>query len=693
MKSKKEIAKIANKNIRTAQSALQKQYTLVKESQAFYAGNILNYQDELIIGANQKQKNVQINLVIPYVNAVAGFMAQNRRKAEYQARVVKSELQHAYSDAVNGAADYFRENANADQVETRQDLDVLIGGYGVIDHAVTLKDGSATRDPNGEIVMERVNPLHVGWDHLACAPNLIDRRFEFRAKDYPLEEAKELFDAEDDDFEGAEDQSSDTTYSYYPNGGIVDKVGMEYADPDENIVRVYFYSWYEVEPFYKVDNPLVDNFDADLFSLLTEVMIEQDLDEGMFSFDPQSPELVMTKEIRPKVKALFEEYGVSFNAISGKRKVFYTAILSGDKVFDTYKSPSQQSFSMQFKTANFDEVNKVWFGLVQSMKDPARYYNKALTELLVIIASNSKGGILYESDAVESVQHFERQWLRHNAAIRLAPGAISQGKIREKATPQMNTGYEGIIDLAANALPAVTGIDKAFMGSVEFGNETAALHAQRIKRVMASLAIYFDALTLFQKEQARLFLDFIRLLVNASKSLIYRIMTPEGAIAYQEADRDAFFSEYDVTIAEAPTNPMQKEQSYTTLMQLGDKYQMIGDVGRATKLYSMASKYTTLDPSDKSQVISMLNDEPQVDPAYVQQLEAELQALKSQAAELQMQKTKADVGYTQARTEKERIEAQKKNAETLKAFADVEAKETENELMRSVNIQDVNVTI
>ena len=61
--------------------------------------------------------------------------------------------------------------------------------------------------------------------------------------------------------------------------------------------------------------------------------------------------------------------------------------------------------------------------MVASLKEPARYANKALTEMLYVIASNSKGGVMYEEDAVEDPAKFEQQWATTKAAISVNPGA------------------------------------------------------------------------------------------------------------------------------------------------------------------------------------------------------------------------------------------------------------------------------
>ena len=178
MKSKEEIVKQFDYHYKNSRYGCKNQWRHIEQCQAFYAGDYMNYRDEFAYGygSSRSIQQVQFNRVKPYVNAVVGFMAQQRRKPDYQARIENKEEQVALTDYLNGYSDYIRENANADQMETQQDKDMVIGGIGVTDTAITIKKGEPTKDPNGEIVIERVDPMHVGWDPNATLNNLEDSR-------------------------------------------------------------------------------------------------------------------------------------------------------------------------------------------------------------------------------------------------------------------------------------------------------------------------------------------------------------------------------------------------------------------------------------------------------------------------------------------------------------------------------------
>ena len=81
-----------------------KQMTNTRDCQAFYAGDFMSYTDRLQYAdgrGNKKSVMVQFNKVKPYVNAVRGFMAQNRQKADYSAKHENSEAQQFYTKYSN----------------------------------------------------------------------------------------------------------------------------------------------------------------------------------------------------------------------------------------------------------------------------------------------------------------------------------------------------------------------------------------------------------------------------------------------------------------------------------------------------------------------------------------------------------------------------------------------------------------
>jgi len=86
------------KHMRSTQRGLSKQFQNTRTCQAFYAGDMMDYRDQVQFVSQTGQKKramVQFNKVKPYVNAVKGFMAQNRRKPRYEAMIRGQTIQTA----------------------------------------------------------------------------------------------------------------------------------------------------------------------------------------------------------------------------------------------------------------------------------------------------------------------------------------------------------------------------------------------------------------------------------------------------------------------------------------------------------------------------------------------------------------------------------------------------------------------
>jgi hypothetical protein len=681
MKSDFDIAKQFRKHLKTTKDGLASQYQNTRDCQAFYAGDLMDFW----IGAAstdsagvKKRAMVQINKVKPYVNAVKGFMAQNRRKAKYSARINGDKIQVIYSDYANGMADYVRRNTYADQKETQQDGDMLINGYGVMQTAMTYTNGQSTTSPNGQIKMGRVDPEQYGWDPFAKESGLMDRRWDFIEEIYALDDALNLFqDAKDDDFESADDSQlsgGEGGYKFYARGGRYNKIketSIDWSDEKTEMVKVYFYEWYEYETFYRADNPLAKIQDPRLQAIflahLEVIAQEQDIDDD-FSFDPKAAMWTFNDEVKKKLEKLF---GNKAEIYEFRRKVFYSAVISKDHVFTKYRNPCQQGFTRKVKTGDYDAKNKIWTGMVNSMKEPTLYYNKGLTELMFIIGANSKGGVYIEEDAVDDHAKFEQQYAKTDAVIQVAPGALAAGKIQAKKEAHAVTGYEQIIQLMGTDIQDVTGIDRAFLGSSENKDETGILNRQRIRQVVSSLACYFDSITLYSIEHAQLLLGFMKIFAENNDGSLFSIQGQDGKAQFLQISKDKLISEYDTNIEEAPQSPEEKQQFAQILVTMADKLITV-DPQSAKVLYAMAAKYLPLDSQDQQKVTQLLvPQQGEINPQMVAQMHDMLTKLTSQAAQVELAEkmSKANANNARAKLDTAKIPVEAANIRQKDAAA------------------------
>lgn len=697
MKSRTEIVKQFKDHLKITQSKLSKQYRNTKKCQSFYSGDLMHYEDPVVImdGAGRERRTMtRFNKVKPYVNSVKGFMAQNRKMFKYEARIQRNEIQQLFSKYANGISRYVRENGAADQIETQQDGDLLVNGYGAVETALSYGEGYASNEESGEIIYGRLDPLMVGWDPYARATNLRDKRWVYSCKEYDLKQAKILFnDNNAENFELAVQQES-SVYEYFPNGGLYDKIApYDWVNKEENRVKVYFYQWYDIEPYYKTPNPIYVLEGTESVQLAASFL--QNLSDEYEDFDGTSELLTFNGEIKNKLQEYFgDTLGEMFEF---KRKVFYTGVISGEHLFTSYKSLSQEDFTIQFKTGDYDATQNIWVGMVNSMMEPSLYYNKALTELMFTIATNSKGGVYVEEDAVEDIAEFEQRYAKTDGIIYVSPGALAKGKIQEKKSPHISTGLDEIINIADKALPDVNGIDPSFLGSREFANDTYAYQRARIKRVMSVLACYFDSANLYSKINARLLLDLMRVFVENNENMTMRIVGEDAQAFFVKLAPKLLSPEFDVSIEETPLSHEDKQEQASLLSSMGDKI-IMSDPKAAKVLYGLSIDLMPLDYEKKQKALEVLApEEGEVDPAYVQQLESQVKELMSQRSEVQLQNIVADSQQKLAKAEEIRAktvaDTQKTFAETAETLESARNKSLESDIIRENEYNDARVII
>lgn len=717
MKTDKQIISQFQRQLKASKSGLSRQWDNTKYCQAFYSGDSMSYIDKLQYvnpRGEKKRALIQFNKVMPFVDAVSGFMMQNRRQAKYVARVPFKPKQEAYSVHANAVSSYVRGKAHAAELESEQDLDMLVCGYGAVETDISYIVGNATTCPNGEILMQRLDPRNTWWDPVSKRTNLSDSRWVGYWQDYNVEDALALFpDSKEAEFGDAVDNDDTENYYYDPYGGRYDKVSydtsLEWVDKDEHLVRVYNYQWFEYEKYYQADNPMytMQNPEAKLLSAQQMQMVSDEYRaankgfEDMFTFDPTEKVLTFDRKIKDQ---LVEIFGSFIQPVEFIRKRYYTAIVSGKTVFKAFSSICQQDFSIQFKTGTYDATRKIWIGMVNNMAEPQMYYNKALTELMFTIASNSKGGVLIEKSAVEDIQEFEQKYASTTAVVVTEDGAISGNKIMPKGQSIPTTGLDNILILTDSSIADAAGVDKSFLGSNENKQETGILFRRRIRQVVSTLGKYFNSITRYQDANARLNLDFIRVWSENNQGTLIDLTNEDGGYDTQALSKEPFMCEFGVTIQEAPQTPEDKEETAEMISTIGDKVAAINPQG-ALKIYAVAVKSLNLDAEDKKQIIEALAPQ-EIDPQEFESLKQQVQLLSSETNKADVQNKLASAGKYMAAAELDRAridfvradthnkgastvktleEAQRTDAQTLKTQAET--------LVLKKNGNDTNVNL
>lgn len=689
MISDKELLRVFKDRWRYAEEELAPQYQAAREAHLFYDGNDMAYGINLHGGDGIVRQVIQLKTPKPIVDAINGLMIQTSTTINITPIIPEQEAQQLYSMLIDGAMDYFRELADMKSVEGVQHLEMLICGYGAIDNAITY-----CKNPDGQIAAEVLQYDEIAWDPQARGKNLLDARWVRRDKVFTMENAlKKYKGSTEEDFETKEEADGINTRNHWANR-------YEYGDPRverfidahtpniEQLVTVSHYQWMEEETYYRAINPYyqLDPYTQEVVArhltqmqriYIEEMSQQTDYDEqkveDMFEFNPAAPVLVMDDDQKREVEDVYKSYGVKLNVQEYDKECYYTAELTRNKVFKKFKSLDQQGFTIKFETGYYDKDRKIWYGMVKQMQEPVKYSNKAVTEMLYAIAVNSKGGVLYERSAVPNPKRFERDWAKNNAAIMVEDGSID--RIKPKAQAALPTGYENIYEISSSSTWEAAAVGREYLGMGELAQPSALLEAQRINRVVGTMAAYFDSIRLCKVHTARLWITFIRSLAQNNPGRLFPMITGMGEEVIAQLREDSLAPRYEVRMGEVPSSVAQEAENTQQLMGIAQV--LISTAG--INIYPAIIDTMQALPRNTKEAVKAAMAPPEPDPQQ--------QQIQMQQLQLNMQEQQVRIAKDMADTEVKTISVDKTRADIAKSLTEAEQTRIENQIMKTPGAQ------
>ena len=464
---------------------------------------------------------VVFNRVARTINAVTGLERQNRQEVRYYPRE-QGDVQ--VNEVLTSAAKWVRDNCDAEDEESEGFEDTLICGMGWTETSLDYDT-----DQEGSVRIGRVDPLEMGWDMSAKKRNIDDAKRVWRHKRIPAKE----FNSTWPDHTPVKWSIEGDLNRQAPHDSSAAKEYRNDQSPtvnEKDLVSVVQFQWCEAEKYRLVQMP-----DGSL----------QNVKEEAFE----------------KLREHIEASGLRH--VKRQRKVYKQAFVNGPNVLEEGPAPCKSGFSFRCITGMRDRNKNTWFGLVELMKDPQRYANKWLSQIVYILSTNSKGGLLAEKDAFDNVRKAEDQWSSPDAITWLKPGGLN--KIQEKTMSQYPQGLDRILQYAMEAINDVPGVNQELMGLA--GRDQAGyLEAQRKTAGLTMLAVFFDSLRRYRKEQGRVLAYFIQEYISDGR--LIRVLGNDGNEKYVPLVRDQNTFQYDVIVDEAATSPNQKERVFGVLSAL-----------------------------------------------------------------------------------------------------------------------------
>lgn len=508
-----------------------------RTSFGFYAGGEKQWDEKDINKLREKNRPVMtFNRTAPLVNAVVGSEINNRREVQY---IPREEGDALADEVLTAAGEWFRDQTSAEDEESDAFEDTVITGMGWTDTRLDFEC-----EPDGAPIVERMDNLKMGWDANASKPNLKDAQRLWYVCEKPYHEVQDMFPNVDrtllcaswaktlmEDPGKPHDQDKADNYE----GDQQEFVG----DWRRKMCTLVEIRWFEKVPYYR--GPALDQF-------------------GMPTQEPK-------EYSEQQIKLLRKTYP-DFPAVRQYKKIVKRAFL-GKQVLAEPDQPlvPPGMFGWECITGYRDKIDGQFYGIVRAVIDPQRWSNKFFSQVMYLLNSQSKGGLLAEKGAFDDPRQAEDSWAKSDAITWLKDGALGgvNPAVKEKPTAQFPTGFFALFNESKEAISQVTGLSPEFLGTREV-DQAGVLEYQRKQSSLNLLASLFNALRRYRKRQGQTMLYLIQNYLSDGR--LIRIVGEGKARYVPLAKREAADAQYDIIVDDAPTSPNEKERTWGVLLQL-----------------------------------------------------------------------------------------------------------------------------
>jgi len=502
--------------------------THAREDYAFYNGDQWAEEDIAIL-QEQKRPVMTFNRIAPLINAIVGSEINNRREVRYVPREVGDS---AANEILTGAGEWFRDQACAEDEESEAFSDAVICGMGWVDTRLDF-----TSNPDGEPVVARLDPFKMVWDSSACKANLLDAQRLWYVDEKPLDVAQAMFpDVEPARLHAgwaktgvdADAQPHDSSSAGFYAGGVC----ADSADNNQRMCTIVECRWFEVEPCFR---------GPDLRTGALRDYSAEELENVLRRF-PQFPYM---RRQRKAVQRVF----LGQDILARPDKPLVPAGHLGWECMTGYYNRSERQF----------------YGVVRPTKDPQRWMNKFFSQVMHLLNSQSKGGIMAERGAFDDDRQAEESWARADSITWTKPGAMAGNRVQPKPVAQFPTGFFALFNESKEAITQVTGISLEFIGTREI-NQPGVLESQRRQSSLNLLASLYNGLRRYRKRQGRIVLHLLQNYLSDGR--LVRIVGHDKS-QYVPLTREATASaEYDIIVDDAPTSMNEKERTFAIVQQM-----------------------------------------------------------------------------------------------------------------------------
>lgn len=526
-----DIAKRVQKWYRQSRDASDAWRREARECFDFVAGNQWDEKDMQKL-QREERPVVTFNWIGPMIAVILGIEANQRNEVRFEPREVSDT---GLIDALNLYGKFIRDATSIDQEEAEIFEDVVISGMGWSESLMDYDD-----DLDGEFRQLHANCLDMYWDPSARKDNLSDRRWQIHAKKMTKQAILENWPDAELVSDTPEDPTALPLISEEATKNYNDESKPTVKDKRDEEFIVLRAQWFDKKPIYRAQDPV------------TEEIVEL----SVTAFN--------------KLKPILEMNGAKY--VKQSKKIYRQAFVVGDELLEYTLSPSQKTFTFNCMTGKHDKINNSWYGIVRPMRDPQKWSNKFFSQIMDIIQSNAKGGIVVEQDTFMDQRKAEDDWSRSDSIIYVKPGAIAGNKIMPKPTAPYPQGLDRLMNFAISSIRGVSGINLEILGLAE-REQAGVLEQMRKTSAFTILASVFDSLKNYRKVAGLLMIDFILNYIPVQR--IAAVLGPEDKM-YAAEIKKIDIKMTDIVVTEGAVSENNKimvwsffSQMLPALMKLG----------------------------------------------------------------------------------------------------------------------------
>lgn len=573
----------------------------------FVAGHQWTSDDKAAL-LDQMRQPIVFNRTGPMVDAVLGAEILNRQEVRFVPREIGDVK---VNELISSANDWARDICDAEDEESDAFGDVIVCGIGWTETRMDYEI-----DPEGTIRIDRVDPFEMWSDPSARKRNMADKRYCYRARYRPRSELPKEWRTKISDSGSDGSEVTGMGRGQSSSGDDYENGDPEVSGEDHHKGKVFIkhFQWWELEEVYKISDEQTGQ---------TATM------------EPDEYKQIVTQFIQMGMQPP--------QAVKLKARKYYQAFVCGDVLLEPKSPISCNDFTFTAITGKRDRNHGTWYGIVRAMMDPQMWANKWLSQILHILNTSSKGGVLYEKDAFENPRKAMEDWAKPDGMIEVKTGALGRGSIQEREAKAYPQGLDRLLEFAVGSMPQVTGINLELLGLVQ-KEQAGVLEAQRKQAGYAILAVFFDSLRRYRKMQGRVMLHFIQEFISDGR--LIRIAGGEGNEQYAPLVKQNDTAKYDVIVDEAPMSANQKEAVWGMMTQM---LPILTKQPVPMEVWTEFLRYSPLPSSVSAKIGMALEKAGQPDPAQEQMQQASQQlALRKEAATAVKDETQAVLNQAKA---------------------------------------------